>query len=475
MTDLNNDFSFSFEEEEVESLHQSKKEEYWEELINQIEEGRVIPVIGPDLLTEQPDGRNLHQCLVDGLARWGEVTSSPKSFSQLLYDRSFQTTMTKSKLNRDTIYWMIDSQVKKMRVTPHPLLKRLLNTKRFPFVITTSFTPVVEDCMKAIYGAESVRSLQFNNDSQRSMRVGFGDIQNEQEMMVPTVFYMFGKVSSEPHRYVVTDMDMLEFCRTWMSGLGIPRNLSESLGKRYLLFLGGSYNDWLFRFIWFSMRRSSLERRQNASMFVVPENKSAEEDSFEDFLDRLETFTQHDPDHVIREIETRLASRMDSGSSLKDSSRTDVFISYSRKDSAVAFALYKELQCRGLKVWFDLDSIGKGENWQLSIERGIHNTSLFVPLLTRNVSSEYLSPHEYRVEWDLASSIQSRLGGRGFIIPIAEAGFDFYDVNTSLPEIFKRLNAIIYHSEKDVGRVADEIEERLTELKQQQHELNNRN
>ena len=351
-------------------------EERWNELITHITEGNVIPVIGPDLLTEPKNGENFHQRLIDKLAQWGQVTTHPVSFSQLVYDSNFISKLSKSKLNKDAVYKLLNKLLGKVSEPAHPLLERLLKTKRFPFVITTSFTTVVENCMREIYGQDKVRVLQFNNDSQRSMQVGFGDILNEKEMAKPTVFYMFGKVSAEPHRYVVTDLDMMEFCRTWLSGMGIPRNLTECLKKRYLLFLGGSYSDWLFRFIWFSMRHGVSESHR-ASMFVVPESQKSNLGNFESVLERLEAFTQHDPEAVISQIEQRLAkideSQVKSKAPITETGY-DVFLSYSRSDKDDAEHLYTELAKRGINVWFDKQAIGVADNWRQAIRSGIHQS-----------------------------------------------------------------------------------------------------
>lgn len=450
-------------------------EDRWNELISQISKGNVIPVIGPDLLTEPKNGENFHQRLINKLAQWGQVTSHPISFSQLVYDNHFMSKLSGSKLNKDAIYKLLNQLLAKVSEPTHPLLMRLLSTKRFPFVITTSFTPVVENCMREIYGLDNVRILQFNNDSQRSMQVGFGDIQSEKDMAKPTVFYMFGKVCAESHRFVVTDMDMMEFCRTWLTGTGIPRNLTENLKKRYLLFLGGSYSDWLFRFIWFSMRQNATESHR-ASMFVMPNSQNTHLGGFEQFLERLEAFTQHDPEAVITQIEQRLTKLDESQNKTQNSEpkfNYDVFLSYSRSDIDDAEYLKDELEKRGLSVWFDRQSIGEAENWMHAIKQGIYQSQLFVPLLTCNITQECMEEHEYRIEWQEAAERTKRMGGRAFIIPIAALGFDFYDQVTKLPEEFKELNATWYTSKDELSNAADVIKHKLDELNELKNRLNN--
>jgi hypothetical protein len=61
----------------------------WDILADQIKNGNVIPVIGPEILVDDEKGTNPHQILIDDLAEVYEVTSCPKSFSELLYDQNF--------------------------------------------------------------------------------------------------------------------------------------------------------------------------------------------------------------------------------------------------------------------------------------------------------------------------------------------------------------------------------------------------
>lgn len=440
------------------------KEEEWAELMAQIEQGNVIPVIGPDLILEQRSGKPFHQYLIDYLVRWAGVTSSPRSFSQLLYDRNFQAKLALCRLNNDGIYKLLNTMVPQCAPVPHPALEKLLRTKRFPFVITTSFSPGVELAMRTIWGDGAVRTRIFNNDPRRSEDESFCDISSEKDMRFPTVFYMFGKVTSDAHRYVVTDVDMMEFCRRWMSGSGIPRHVADVIRKRYLLFLGGSYSDWLFRFIWFSIRQSEMARKKS-SLVVVPKiEKKDPEDSFPAFLERLQTFTLNDPIAVVDEIEQRLA-RLEQERRADEGARdSNVFISYSRRDSELADRLRLELEKRGVKVWFDELSIGGGERWREAIEVGIRQAELFVPLLTSNIEKECMEEHEYREEWRIAVERLNRMGGRTFIVPVVTPGFNLENPLTRLPKVFRELNVVFLASDMDMTPVAKGLQVELGKI-----------
>ena len=290
------------------STSHKKEEKRWTELIDAVMEGKVIPVIGANFLIDNNEDNvgNLHQQIVDALASFYDVKSSPESFSQLAYDRDF---LYGTNYEGEAIYEKIDELLNQAidegQLSPNKLMMRLLKLHKFPFVITTSFTPVVEMAMRKAWPDKKVRVLQFCNDPDFNRTVGKGDIESELDMNLPTVYYMFGKYSDNKS-YVVTDMDMMEFCKKWISGgSNVPRVLTEVIKKHYLLILGNNYSDWLFRFIWYSMRPTTETMR--SSMMV----HDAIEPSLRQFLDRLQTFIEKDPEYVVSEIERRVNERLE--------------------------------------------------------------------------------------------------------------------------------------------------------------------
>ena len=63
-----------------------KDEPLWDKLIQQIIDGNVIPVIGADLLVDNcliGNSSNLHNFIIDNLAKGFQLRSSPKTFSEL--------------------------------------------------------------------------------------------------------------------------------------------------------------------------------------------------------------------------------------------------------------------------------------------------------------------------------------------------------------------------------------------------------
>ena len=120
----------------------------WEQFLDEIDEGDVIPVIGPDLLVnpkiiklEDNSERkeNLHQQLISYIASQTNVQSCPRTFSQLVYDESYKKMVRDERKIYNLIHQILSNidQIDDIDSKPSQLLMDLLSTKKFPFVITT--------------------------------------------------------------------------------------------------------------------------------------------------------------------------------------------------------------------------------------------------------------------------------------------------------------------------------------------------
>lgn len=401
----------------------------WETLIDQIIEGNVIPVIGSDILMDFESGTNLEQYVIDLLARKCGITSRPTNFSELLYDPGFK--------NRENIYFWLNSFCVNYAsmLKPSNLLKRILSFRQFPFVITTSFFPVVESAMKEIWGDRKVKTMVFNNNPATTHCAGVGDLAKTSDISSPTVYYMFGRVCNSAHRFVVTDTDMLSFCSAWLSSESRPPVLSSVLKDKYLLVLGNNYPDWLFRFIWYSMNSTDNTMAPFSKVQGMLVNDKAD-DNLVKFLNRLDTFTHKDPLFVVDTIERKMAERKDEIEGHRfdrPQKDCDVFISYSFADRPVADKLYDALTAKGLSVWYDRINLKVGSDWMQEIEQSINSCRLFVPILTSTLKNEENDFHVYRKEWKIADR---RAEGykRVFIVPLASDKTDPAD--PGLPKSF---------------------------------------
>lgn len=421
-----------------------KDEPLWDKLIQQIIDGNVIPVIGADLLTDDKD--NPHKVIIDFLANGFHVESRPNSFSELIYDPNY-----KKDNKRDSIYYQVNTILGNAGFEPSLRLQRLLAIRQFPFVITTSFTPIVEQTMRATW-KEELRVMRFNNNPSEN-----NDIKNGTDLRKPTIYYMFGKVGEGAHKYVLTDTDMLDYVSSWLSNdnKARPKNLCNELKEKYLLMLGNNYCNWLFRFIWYSMRKPDLGH----GMLVY----DALDESLINFLERAETFTKQNTSSVIDQIITRLDKKLKENEETKfnkPGENMDVFISYSRSDSDIAEKLYETLTAQGKRVWYDRNNLTDGGNFMDEIRKAIRTAKYFVPILSNNIVKEKGDSHVYRNEWDTAIDVAISMG-RTYIIPLAEKGFDFY--KAAIPEKMQQHNAIFFSTDESIVTVSEKIIHKMNE------------
>lgn len=430
---------FSFDDIIDSNIFDNNNDEpLWDKLIQQIIDGNVIPVIGADLLID--NSSNLHKFIMDGLARTFGVSKQVNSFSELVYAPEY-----KNKFKLDNIYYQVDKIFAAKRFPASERLRRLLSIRSFPFIITTSFTPVIEQAMQNIWKDE-LRVMKFNNNPSEN-----SDIKNGADLRKPTIYYMFGKVGAGAHKYVLTDIDLLDFVSSWLSNdnKARPKNLCNELKDKYLLMLGNTYSDWLFRFIWYSMRKPDLGHGMLAYDTL--------DESLINFLERTETFTKQNTSDVIDQILVRLDKKLKENEATKfnkPEENMDVFISYSRSDTQVAEQLYKALTAQGKRVWYDKYNLTDGGLFMDEIRKAIKTAKYFVPILTPNIEKEKRESHVYRNEWDTAIEVAISMG-RTYIIPLADSNFDFY--KAAIPERMQQHNAIFYSGEEGIEVIAEKI------------------
>lgn len=430
---------FSFDDIIDSNIFDNNNDEpLWDKLIQQIIDGNVIPVIGADLLID--NSSNLHKFIMDGLARTFGVSKQVNSFSELVYAPEY-----KNKFKLDNIYYQVDKIFAAKRFPASERLRRLLSIRQFPFIITTSFTPVIEQAMQNIWKDE-LRIMKFNNNPSEN-----SDIKNGADLRKPTIYYMFGKVGAGAHKYVLTDIDLLDFVSSWLSNdnKARPKNLCNELKDKYLLMLGNTYSDWLFRFIWYSMRKPDLGHGMLAYDTL--------DESLINFLERAETFTKQNTSDVIDQILVRLDRKLMENEATKfnkPEENMDVFISYSRSDTQVAEQLYKALTAQGKRVWYDKYNLTDGGLFMDEIRKAIRTAKYFVPILTPNIEKEKRESHVYRNEWDTAIEVAISMG-RTYIIPLADSNFDFY--KAAIPERMQQHNAIFYSVKEEIEVVTEKI------------------
>lgn len=445
-------------------------ESQWEILVEQIIKGNVIPVIGSRLT--MCDGESISDILVRNISGYCNMQTPARSFSQLI--PRFQVEHENESIYSFVSDILSDPQNGAL-TQPSEILKELLSVKYFPFVIYTSYDQTVEKCMNDIHSG-NLRVLSFDNNAETN-----DDIPPMDNLKTPTLYYILGKANNRRSRFVLSDKDMLDFSRSWLAETDStckakPANLSNALANKFLLVLGCDYTDWLFRFLWFAMKDSKIRQRSNSDrkigMLAMSESSNEE---LIDFLTRSNTLTQNVelPEFIhelIRRVAAKEAQLASVNSELKfadPKANTDVFISYSRADKALAERLYKVLTEKGLDVWYDKQNLGAGSDFIKDIRYAIRTAKIFIPLLTRSIKEQAHEEHVYREEWAYAIERKKRLGNVTYICPLNTDGINIEDREADIPDELKAHNLREIPeepSEKQLQAFAEEIKAECNRL-----------
>lgn len=278
-------------------------------------------------------------------------------------------------------------------------LMSLIKTGLFRFVFTTSFDPLVETAMRKQFG--DVRIMNIYDIKNR-------DITSKSDFEIPTIYYLFGKAmlpkeNEASKKFVATDNDALEVLRKWQLDMS-NSSLLRYTEDKYLLTLGCTQKDWLFRFIWYTLKGESGK----LSRGVVAGHEQSE--SLSHYLKMNNILIDNDANELVAKI-LKALNEDDKAKWEMPQTHCDVFISYSRADADIASRLYNCLTSQGLKVWYDKINLGgrHGGKFKEIIRESIDTSTLFVAILSQSISEQAQDVHVYRREWEWAKELKMGL------------------------------------------------------------------
>lgn len=272
----------------------------------------------------------------------------------------------------------------------------LIRTGMFRFVFTTSFDPLVEIAMKEQF--EKVRIMNIYDKTNR-------DIKHKSDFEIPTVYYLFGKAMMPKEnetikKFVATDNDALEVLKKWQLDMS-NSNILRYAEDKYLLTLGCTQQDWLFRFIWYTLKGGGSKLSKG---FVAGHDSS---ESLSHYLKMNNILIDNDAEKLTKKILDVL--NKDEDTKWETPQRNcDVFLSYSRTDSDIASRLYESLTSQGLKVWYDKKNLGgrHGGRFMDILRESIDTSTLFIAILSQSISEQAQEIHVYRKEWEWAKEFK---------------------------------------------------------------------
>ena len=424
----------------------SLDEDFWEDLLTLIEEGKVIPVIGAGVVTRGDDQQPLYPWLAQRLAgKLGVLSSALPSKPDL------NAVATAHLLNRgesNKLYTRTAQILRDECPAPGAALLDLASVSAFNLFLTTTFDPLLQNALDAVRfgGAKGTNAYAFSPVAETKDLPA-----RRRDLSGANVFYLLGQVSSVPG-YVLWEEDMLEFIIELNNSMSrLVERLSRDLKEHGLLVLGLQFSDWLVRFF---LRVTKQERLSKVCVHQAyladgPDERVPESlVLFFGAVSRDIHIMRQDPVAFCAELARRWKMRHpDDGAALatnlppaeREMPRGAIFVSYAREDEAAAAALVRGLQAAGCLVWYDRERLQAGQHWHNSLEDEVkHRCGLFLSIISKTTESTRES--YYHLERNWAASRAERIAhDEEFYVPIVIDDAPFPPARE--PRIFHHIQA----------------------------------
>jgi hypothetical protein len=396
------------------------------DVLEYIEDGRVIPIIGEELLQVVDGGATvpLYTYLARTLAKGLEI--SPDALPPHATLNEVVCHHLRTGGVPEDIHPKVRPIINSARFEPPEPLRQLAAIDRLNLFVVLTFDSLLANAIDEVrFGGESrTAELAYSPNNVQDLPEPHGALRR------PVVYHLLGKLSAGPD-YVITEEDTLEFMHHMQRQGRSAGNLFDALRDSHLLFIGCTFSDWLARFLIRITKSRQLSQRRTEMELIVGSNADRDTNLVQ-FLRHFSPRTKIvscPPAEFVAELEARYRSRT---ARARQDTRADraapvepapmeegaIFISYTRNDERAARNLSKFLEEEaGADVWLDTSELQLGDEWDRKIQRNIKNCSYFMPLISSHSTDRH--PGYFQREWRWAVDRSMDFAeGSPFILPI---------------------------------------------------------
>ncbi|MFO1449644.1 MAG: toll/interleukin-1 receptor domain-containing protein [Opitutaceae bacterium] len=441
----------------------------WDDLLNYIEEKRVIPIVGPELLRVEVDGgsRLLYEWLAEKLA--ARLAVDLRSLPQPYTLNDVVCWFLASRGRREEAYTRLRTILRETTFAVPRALRQLAQITDFDLFVTTTFDPLLEQAINAerFAGAASTEVIAYSPN-----RVADLTVEREQQTR-PVVYHLLGRLSASP-TYVISDEDTLEFVCALQSEHLTPEKLFHELEHNHLLLIGSNFSNWLARlFLRMAKRRRLSDPRDVGE--IVADSQSLQDQRLMAFLQQVSVRTRvySGAEKFVEELHTRWMRRRGRDSAAaapavsvqplrflppeREMPENAVFISYAREDLAAVQKLKAGLDAAEVTTWFDMDRLEGGDDYDRKIRQNIARCAYFVPVISATTQRRLEA--YFRREWSYAvDRVRNFAEGAVFILPVCIDATP--ESGALVPERF----TAVHFTRLPGGEVSPEFSRRLKEL-----------
>src|SRR5476651_1883903 len=277
----------------------------WDDLLSFIEERRVIPIVGPELLQVTTDRgpRLLYDWLAEKLA--GRLNVDIASLPQPYTLNDVVCWFLSARGRREEAYVRVRGILKDANFAPPLALRRLAAITDFDLFVSTTFDSLLEGAvnLERFDGAPNAEVLSYSPN-----RVT--DLPSERDRLQrPVVYHLFGRVSASP-TYVISDEDLLEYICALQSEHLAPEKLFHELEHNHLLFIGSNFTNWLARLFLRMAKRQRLSDPRDVGE-VMADDHTGQDERLMAFLQQVSVRTRvySGAERFVDELHRRWSAR----------------------------------------------------------------------------------------------------------------------------------------------------------------------
>jgi hypothetical protein len=432
------------------AVEDRKRERFWNQLLDLIAAGTVVPVVGEELLqvTATSGMTTLYPELATRFAQRCDITMEDALKSNL------SATVRRHPDFRDNphdVYHDLTAEYEEWKpAIPEPL-RALAQIRHLNLFVSTTFDDLLERALneERFGGARKTEVIAYSpkkvpTEAQITEQLSSGR---------PVVFQCFGNYKT-PLQFALTEGDMVEYVHALQTAEYRPNRIFSELYERPLLLLGNSFPDWLTRMFLRMTRKNALDYREIPKQYLADDQLKTDPllcFFLRNFTTNTEVVEDLGPVPFISALSAKWLERFGKDEITPAAARGEpkpmpknaVFISYCRADSTgrpsrdlkMAMAIRDALETRNIDVWFDQRALEGGNDYESKIKRYIKTCSIFMPLISE--TTEARREGYFRKEWDWAVERLSYFTGSGseFLFPVVLDKLSFSAAK--IPEKFK--------------------------------------
>lgn len=400
----------------------------WNDLVMNISQYNVVPVVGPELLTIQVGDQEvpLYQHVAQKLAE-SYGLQPPTSPATALHEVACQYKR-KHRATPANLLSKLCGIMTVLNPKPSPVLRKLAKIRGFNIFISTTPDRILETAISEarFRGVDRIASPQHSLLQTEDLPHSEEELKDLSNLSPPVVYHPFGRLSSLPNSCVLTEEDLLEFFYHFQGAEKQLGKLLEVLRNRQLLFLGATWPDWFARFFLRHARKERFTKKELTDYLVG--DRFAGESALVGFLQEFSSATRlpaRDPAKFVDRLyaewikvhppesqkEERVPLRAKIG-------QRSLFVSYAREDEAAVERLCASMDAAGLEVWFDRKQIMAGDDWADKIRENVEACLFFLPVISSNTEKRVHNCY-FREEWRQATAMMRRSGRTDvFVLPV---------------------------------------------------------